>query len=126
MKKLLFLLTLTTVFVLAGCMSVDNYESRLEDEGWSVETTTVEDLPSLIDSEEFEERYNISGILYASKDGITNFGFIIEFTSTSDAQEAYEELVDEDDDEHGDYIRQTGAFLFIGGSSEFLEDLGVE
>ncbi len=115
--------------MLAGCRSLENYEKTLEDQGWNVETADVEDVPNIIDSEELEERYSIAGILFATRtNGLSDFeiGFIIEFSSRSDARDAYEEMTGEDDDEYRDYIRQRGAFVFIGGSMKFLEDLGVD
>lgn|GEM_PF-2283102 len=125
MKKFVLFIVLSSVFLLAACASLDTYESRLEDAGWDVETVTEEDLPGIIDEQEFMDEVGISGILYATRGdlGDLEFGFVIEFTDSDDAIELYEFLSEETGEDYTDNIGRRGAFVFFGTSEAFIDDL---
>ena len=131
MKIRFFFLLLVLTFLLTACSAtLDDYEQKLLDQGWDVNTLSYDewlDAFEEVTSEDYED--NLKTILTATKTSSIidlQIGFILEFDSSSSAKSFYETFIQDEDPEDVEMTRQKGKFVFITFSETFLQDLKLD
>jgi hypothetical protein len=124
LKKIMTVAVFSFVLASCGVPSLEEYKTKLVDAGYTVEIARADDGDGL--GLLFEGR-NIKEFLAASKTG-TNFenfeiAFILNYESAADANEDYEELLD---DAIGGYVAKNGTYIYSSNRTAFFDVIGVD